>query len=179
MSKRLIITAALAATAALAIASSGAALGQGASSTSTPRCTSAALAVWIGVGEGTGAAGSNYYPLELTNVSGGRCHLFGFPGVSAWDGRQDGSAAARETGFTPHTVTLAPRASAHAVLQIVNAGNFSPSACRPVTAGSLKVYPPNARRAQLVPFQFSACSAKGPIFLRVRPVQPRVGVPGH
>ena len=50
---------------------------------------------------------------------------------------------------------------------------------RPVTADGLTVYPPGAVSAAQIPFRFRACSAKGPVFLSVTPVQPRVGVPGH
>ena len=112
-------------------------------------------------------------------MSSHTCHLFGFPGVSASNGHQLGSPAGRDTGVPAHTVTLAPGASSHSLLQIVDAGNFNPSACQPVEAASLTVYPPSATRAASVPFAFQACSAPGPIYMIVRPVQPRVGVPGH
>ena len=148
-------------------------------SATTARCATSALAVWIGLGEGGATAGSTFYPLELTNVSSHACHLFGFPGVSAFAGHQLGSPAQRNRAVPEHTVTLAPGETAHTVLQITDVGNFSSSQCGPVTATELKVIPPDERSAAGVPFSFRACSKAGPIFLTVQPVQPGVGVPGY
>jgi len=146
----------------------------------TPRCTTASLEVWLGVGGGGAQAGSTSYPLELTNVSGRTCHLFGFPGVSALAaGHQAGSAAGRNHSVPAATVTLRPNTTAHAVLRIADVGVFTPSSCKPVTAQALRVFAPGATRAAIVPFRFRACSAKGPVFLHVTAVQPHVGVPGH
>ena len=147
-------------------------------SSSTPACTTAGLAVWLGLGEGGGAAGSTYYPLEFTNVSGHACHLFGYPGVSARDGHQLGSPAGRSSA-PEHTIVLAKSATAHAFMQITDVANFSPSTCAPVTAGELNVYPPNQLSAKPIPFSFRACSKTGPVFLSVQPVQPGVGIPGY
>ena len=146
----------------------------------TPRCTTAGLEVWLGVGTGGAAAGSTSYPMELTNVSGRTCHLFGFPGVSALAaGHQAGSAAGRDHSAPEHAVTLHPHTTAHAVLQITDVGVFTPSACKPVTADELRVFAPGASRAATIPFRFRACSATGPVFLHVTAVQPKVGIPGH
>ena len=146
---------------------------------STARCATPALAVWLGLGEGGGTAGSTFYPLELTNVSSHACHLFGFPGVSAWRGHLLGSPAQRSHAVPAHTVTLLPGETAHTVLQITDAGNFSRSRCAPVTAFGLKVIPPDETTSAGVPFNFRACSKTGPVFLTVQPVQPGVGVPGY
>ena len=146
--------------------------------TSTPRCKTGALEVWLGVGTGGAGAGSTVYPLEFTNESNQRCHLFGFPGVSAQRaGHQVGSAADRDHAVAARTVTLAPRATAHAQLRITNASVIA--GCKPVTAEGLSVFPPGAVSAADVPFRFKACSAVGKPFLSVQVVQPRVGVPGH
>ena len=146
---------------------------------STARCSTSALAVWIGVGEGGATAGSTFYPLELTNVSSHACHLFGFPGVSAFAGHQLGSPAQRNHAVPKHTVTLLPGETAHTVVQITDVSNFSRSQCAPVTAFGLKVIPPDERTSLSVPFSFRACSKAGPIYLAVQPVQPGVGVPGY
>jgi hypothetical protein len=144
----------------------------------TPRCHTRALAVWLGVGAGGGQAGSTVYPVELTNISGRRCQLYGYPGVSARVGaHQAGSAARRNGAVAPRTVTLAPRATAHTLLQITDVSALP--GCKPVTADGLRVYPPGAVTAAQIPFRFRACSATGPVFLSVQTVQPRVGVPGH
>ena len=146
----------------------------------TPRCTAAGLEIWLGVGGGGGQAGSTAYPMEFTNVSGHACHLFGFPGVSAEvAGHQAGTAAQREHSTPERTVTLRAGATAHTVVQIADVSAFPSSSCKPVTAGGLTVYAPGAVNAAEIPFRFRACSAKGPRFLSVQPVQARVGVPGH
>ena len=83
--------------------------------------------MWLGLGVGGGAAGSIYYPVEFTNVTGHTCHLFGFPGVSAiYNGHQAGSPAGWGTSpfFPKRTVTLAPGATAHTVLRIANVTRF-------------------------------------------------------
>ena len=137
----------------------------------TPRCTTSGLVVWLNT-NGSGTAGSVFYKLRFTNLSGHACTLTGYPGVSGVNlaGHRLGSPAARDTSRTPHTVRLAAGASRTAVLQIVSVGNFSAAACRPVTAAGLRVFPPNATRSKVVPFPFRACSRSGPIYLRVRPV---------
>jgi hypothetical protein len=137
----------------------------------TPRCTTSGLVIWLNT-QGDGTAGSTFYKLRFTNLSGHACTLTGYPGVSGVNlaGHRLGSAAARDHSVAPHTVRLAAGASRTAVLQIVNVGNFSASSCRPVTAAGLRVFPPNATRSKVVPFPFRACSRSGPIYLRVRPV---------
>jgi hypothetical protein len=149
-------------------------------SVTTPRCTTAGLEVWLGIGGGGGQAGSVSYPMEFTNVSGHTCHLYGFPGVSAEvGGHQVGSPAQRDHSAPEQTVTLGAGATAHTALQITDVSAFPAARCRPVTADGLTVYPPGAFTPAAIPFTFRACSAKGPVFLSVAPVQPRVGVPGH
>ena len=144
----------------------------------TRACSTSRLEVWLGVGEGGAAAGSTYYPLEFTNTSSRNCRLFGFPGVSAVANGQLGSPARRNRAHPTQTITLLPGATAHTVLQIVDVGNFSPSKCKPADASDLRVYPPGQFSAAEIPFGFRACSAKGPIFLSVEPIQPGIGIPG-
>jgi Protein of unknown function (DUF4232) len=145
----------------------------------TQSCSTSGLEVWLGLGEGGGAAGSTYFPLEFTNISNRRCTLFGFPGVSAIATRQLGSAADRNRAHPTQHVTLLPGSTAHTVLQIVDVDNFSSSKCKPAEASALHIYPPGQFKAAGIPFSFRACSAKGPIFLRVEPIQPGIGIPGH
>jgi hypothetical protein len=148
-------------------------------SSATPKCATSGLAVWLGVGAGGAAAGSTYYPLEFTNVSGSSCHLFGYPGVSASSGHQVGKAADRNPSSSAQTVVLAPGATAHALLQVTDVSNFPASSCKPVTASGLQVYPPDQFSAAFIPFPLRACSGTSETFLSVSPVQPSVGVPGH
>lgn len=134
-----------------------------------PPCTTSGLVIWLDT-QGNGAAGSIFYTLEFTNLSSRACTLQGYAGVSAVNltGHALGSAAGRDHTITPRLVTLAGGASAKAVLRIVEAGNFPPSACRQVTAAGLRVYPPNSTRSKAVPFPFGACSQAGPVYLSVQ-----------
>lgn len=133
-----------------------------------PRCAASGLVVWLDT-RGSAAAGSSYYTLEFTNLSGHACTLAGYPGVSAIDraGHQVGSAAGRNPSPV-RLVRLARGDTATAVLQIVQAANFPPAACHRVTAAGLRVYPPNQTAARIVPFPFPACSRRGPVFLQVK-----------
>jgi hypothetical protein len=137
-----------------------------------PVCTTAKLVVWLDT-QGGGAAGSTYYHLQFTNLSGRACTLHGYPGVSAIDlsDHQLGSAASRNATHTPRTVTLAAGSTATAVLQIGQASNFPASVCHQTTAAGLRVYPPNQTRSKTIPFPFRACSRTGPVYLTIEPIQ--------
>ena len=170
--RRLLSAGALACAAALgpaaALAAPGAAHG---GRIATPACTTSGLDIWLNT-QGNGAAGTIYYDLEFTNLSGSTCTLFGYPGVSATNltGTQLGSAAVR-IGATPQTVTLANGATATALVGIVEGGIFPPAQCGPVTAAGLRIYPPNQSQSKRVPFPFAACSKTGPQYLKIMPVQ--------
>jgi Protein of unknown function (DUF4232) len=137
---------------------------------SVPSCTTSGLVVWMDT-QGDGAAGTIYYKLEFTNQSGKTCSLYGYPGVSAVDlsGAQLGTAGSRDQSKV-RTVRLANGATATAVLRVVEAGNFPSSTCHIKSAAGVRVYPPNQKASKVVPFPFSACSAKGPAILRVQAV---------
>jgi hypothetical protein len=137
-----------------------------------PKCATSGLVVWLDT-QGNGTLGSVYYNLQLTNLSGHKCTVTGYPGVSAVNlaGRQLGTAAARDTAKKAKAITLASGATAVAVLRIVDTGAFSPSACGQVTAAGLRVYPPNQAASKVVPFPFDACSRSGPAYLTVQVVQ--------
>jgi hypothetical protein len=142
-----------------------------------PKCVTSHLSVWLGI-PGQGAAGSVYYQMQFTNVGSTTCTLYGFPGVSAWNGHMLGSPAPWAHITPTHTVTLAPRATAHTVLRIVNVSNCPVSTCNPVTATALRVFPPNNTVARFIPFPFRACSKAGPQYLDVwGPIVPGVGIP--
>jgi len=131
-----------------------------AGTTGTPRCKTAALVVWLDTRAGA-AAGSTYYKLKLTNLSGHACTLTGFPGVSAVDlrGRQIGPAANRDRTVTPRTIRLANGSTAAALLRVTNPGNYDPSVCHPVTAAGLRVYPPNAFASKVIPYPLRVCAS--------------------
>jgi hypothetical protein len=144
----------------------------GAARTAVPACATSGLDVWLDT-QGSGAAGTVYYTLELTNLSGGSCTLFGYPGVSgvSLSGAQLGSAATRNPSFTPHAVTLANGATATAIVGIRQVSLFQPAQCMPVTAAGLRVFPPGQTASKVVPFPFGACSKAGPDYLTVMAVR--------
>jgi hypothetical protein len=173
-----LVTAALVATvfgAYVAVATAAAAQTDGAGTSGRAlagECATSGLVVWLNT-VGNGTAGSIYYTLEFTNLSGHACTLHGYPGVSALGlgGQQLGSAASFDHTHAASLVTLARGATATATLRIVEAGNFPASVCHQVSAAALRVYPPDQTRAAQVPFPFAACARKGPVFLTVAPAQ--------
>jgi hypothetical protein len=171
------------ATAAVAVPTTALASSAGARAPAQPaavhRCYQTQLRAWLGV-PGSGAAGSTYYELELSNISGQACTLYGYPGVSALtSGHQDGSAASRSASHPATLVLLEPRVTAHVILQITDVGNFPPSACDPVTANTLRVYAPGDYSALFIPFSVPACGTAGPLYLHVSATIPGTGIPGY
>jgi uncharacterized protein DUF4232 len=152
---------------AVAAASAGSP-GRTEAAASTPLCQTPGLVIWLDT-KGNGTAGTTFYKLHFTNLSGRACTLNGFPFLFAVNlaGRQVGRRAVFRKP-APHLITLANGKTATAVLGIVDTGVFTPSACRPVTAAGLRVFPPNQTRSKLVPFPFSACSRRhGPASLTI------------
>jgi hypothetical protein len=138
-----------------------------------PGCATSGLVAWMDT-QGDGAAGSIYYTLDFTNLSGHACTLRGYPGVSAvsLSGRQLGSPA--RWGTSPATtVRLASGATAYAVLRysdVVTSGS-GPRPCDAVTAAGLRVYPPDQTASKTVPFPLKACTRSGLVYMSVTPVQ--------
>jgi hypothetical protein len=102
--------------------------------------------------------------------------LYGYPGVSfvaapSRTGAQIGVAAQRNGAFAKMTVRLASGGTAHAWLQVTVAGNYPASACQPVTARWLRVYPPGETVAGYVGHIFNACSSTSTTLLSVLPVR--------
>jgi hypothetical protein len=151
-------TAALGTTMALSSASGSPALAAG-----TSACKTSALVIWSNNGAGGGTAGSVYYKIRFTNLSGHSCTLAGYPRVSAVNlaGKRIGGPAQQEAGGQPKIVKLAKGATATALLRIVDAANFSPSACHEVTAAGLRVSPPGQSAPKVVPLPFATCSRVG------------------
>jgi Protein of unknown function (DUF4232) len=173
--------------AAFAASSSAASAGPGAArvaSAAIPKCAALGqhgyVSVWVADGQANGAAGTIYYPLEFTNLSGHSCSMHGFPGVSAISrsGRQLGSPARwRSGGGTPRTVIVRPGATVHATLAYSDAVVGSVTGCDPVsTTSELRIYLPDQRSATFAFFfDLTACSHAGPIYLGVGPIKPGVG----
>ena len=158
------------------LAAIAAALAAGGANASVPTCGGQSTLVWFGDGPGGATAGSTDYPLELTNTTHATCTIYGYPGVSAWalGGKQVGPPASRSGGGSVATVTLAPGATAHALLRITDWGA---ECTKGVSALGLKVYVPAQHQSQLIDFPLTVCASRG--VLSVAPVHAGVGVPGY
>jgi len=149
--------------------------GAGAAPTGVAACADTNTQVWLGDGEGGGTAGAIYYPLEFSNVGHRACTLYGYPGVSAWGsgGGPVGLAATR--AVSAHTtVTLAPNATAHALLRIADYGALCSTA---LNALGLAVYAPGQRQSRSIEFALEVCAHRS--VLSVGPVRAGVGIPGY
>lgn len=120
------------------------------------------------LGSPNGTAGTIYYQLVFRNTGSTTCTLFGYPGVSyvrGEAGTQTGDPASRNPTIsgqsTPAVVTLAPGASAHAVVGEVDVEAYSSSVCKPTAVRGLRVYPPDQSTALFVPQVTKGCVATG------------------
>ena len=138
-------------------------------------CPTSSLQVKQGVAQGY--AGGVYVVIDFTSTSGSTCTLYGYPGVSLVSGppyTQIGLAAKRSTSTPRKLLTLTPGATAHAVLQIVDALNYPPASCGPAKATALKVYPPNQTVPVYLPNTSNGCTKPVQI-LSIGTVQPGSG----
>jgi hypothetical protein len=135
-----------------------------------PRCRTPHLAIWLEPTAG-GTAGSFYYHLQFTNLSGHSCILRGFPSVSAVTlvGIRIGGAASRSAAKV-QTIRLAQTKTASVVLRVVDTGNYPASHCHPVIAAGLRVYPPGDTVSKVIPFSFRACRSDAVAGLSVKAV---------
>ena len=143
--------------------------------TGPPACPTSSLRVKQGVAQGY--AGGVYEVIDFTNTSGSPCSLYGYPGVSLVSGppyTQIGLAAKRTASTRPKPVTLAPGATANALLQIVDALNYPSASCGPTQAAALKIYPPNQTVPVYLPTTSNGC-AKSVQIMYIGPVQPGAG----
>ena len=145
------------------------------SARAVPACTSSELGVWLAISKGDVAAGSVFYPLEFTNLSGHACSLDGYPGVSAMSraDTQQGSPATRYLGTNPRAVVLAAGATAHAKFVWSDTAVYTAPGCDPTSdVATLRVYPPGQRSATSAMFSLEACSRPGAWFMSVGPIVP-------
>ena len=146
--------------AALLLAAIVLAPGAGAAATAKP-CSSKSLVIWAGEEPGGATAGSTYYRIEFTNLSGSPCRIDGPPGVSAVDlhGKRIGAPAGVEPGKTSaQLVTVPPGYSASATLRIVDALNYPKGKCKPTLAVGLRVTVPGGTGAKVAPLAFRTCA---------------------
>jgi len=142
-----------------AAASGAAASPSGPAAAAGPACATTSLKASID-GNGGAAAGSLYAVIDFTNTSDAPCTLYGYPGVSLTtaSAAQIGAAAARSAAPAPTLVTLAPGATANAVLRTADPGDYYPDAlCHPVLSAYVKIYPPGQAQPVQLPFKTSAC----------------------
>jgi hypothetical protein len=141
---------------------------------STPRCATSDLVIWM-QSDGA-AAGSVFYTLMFTNLSGHACTLDGHPGVSAASltGRRVGSPASWSPP-RPRLVRLASGGTAYALLQYsdVVTGGGGPRPCHAVTAAGLRIFPPGRTASKIVPIPLTACTTSGLVYMNVQAVQRR------
>jgi hypothetical protein len=122
-------------------------------------CPNGSLQLKLGLAQGY--AGGVYQVIDFTNSSGSTCTLTGYPGVSLVSGppfTQIGLAAKRGGTAPVKTITLAPGATANALLQIVDALNFPTATCAPAKATDLRVYPPNQTLGVYLPSASQGCA---------------------
>jgi hypothetical protein len=138
-------------------------------------CPTRSLQVKLGVSQGT--AGSVYTAIDFTNIGNVTCTLYGYPGVSLAGGKpvkQIGKAAVENPATPRALVTLQPNTTGNALLQIVDAGNYPPNRCDPMTAHYLQIYPPNQTTPVFLRYKIQAC-AKPVRLLTVDVVKPGSG----
>jgi len=146
-------------------------------------CPAASLRVTVDTSQTDGAAGSTYYPVDFINVSDTPCGMYGFPGMSfvtagGRPGQQIGAAAQRNPAFGDLAVRLTAGGVAHAWLQVAQAANYPASACQPVTAHWLRIFPPEDTGAVYVGQSFPACGDSSAQLLTVTPVRSGNGKQG-
>lgn len=145
--------------------------------TAAPRCRAASSSgtttvAWMGL-PGDGYAGGVLYQLEFSNIGLHTCTLRDYPQVVAIaNGHQAGLPAGHGPG-TPPLVTLRPGATAHAVLNVHDAGAL----CPPTTATALSVTPPGQAIAWTPPVTVQVCRHRPT--MDVAPVRSGTGVPFH
>ncbi|MBS1886092.1 MAG: DUF4232 domain-containing protein [Actinobacteria bacterium] len=144
-----------------------------AEATAAKACPASGLVIWAGEEPGGGTAGSVYYRIEFTNLSGATCTLSGYPKVNAVDlkGRRIGAPATHEAGKA-RRVTLAPGKSATATLRIVDALNFPTNQCKVTIAAGLRVSVPGGTGTKVAPLAFETCADASSKTLAVAPVAP-------
>jgi hypothetical protein len=145
--------------------------------TGIPVATCATRDLSVKIGDSEGTAGSVYTVLDFTNVGADTCTMYGYPGVSFGAGKpvkQVGLAAAENKTPPRVLVMLHPGQVANALLRVVDAGNFSSSACGPTAATLLQIFPPNQTTPVYLQYSSQACS-KPVQTLFVNVVQPGAG----
>ena len=111
-----------------------------------------------------GYAGGFDVTIGFTNTSSATCTLYGYPGVSLVSASyaQLGLPATRLGTVPVKLVTLAPGATASAMVQIADALNYPSPTCSPVKAAYLRVFPPNQTASVYLANTSQTCSKPVP-----------------
>jgi hypothetical protein len=165
--------AALAASAAPATpAGPAASAARAAAAAPVPACATSGLVIWL-TSHGV-AAGTAFYTLNFTNLSGHACTLVGHPGVAAVSlaGHQVGAPAGWEPPAA-RVVRLANDATGYALIRYsdVITGGGGPKPCDAVLSAGLRVFPPGQTAAKQVPLPLPACTRPHVVYMYVEPVQ--------
>jgi hypothetical protein len=109
-------------------------------------------------GQQSGAAGTIYQHMALTNTGSDKCTISGYPTAFLYgsDGNALGNGASARPQPAPSIITLAPNETAHTILGYPQAGNFNPGVCS-VKSVSLKLYPPSATSPLETPLEVAWC----------------------
>ena len=136
------------------------------------RCSAAHTLVWFAA-NANATAGTVFYPIEFTNT-GATCWMRGYPMVAA-AGRNGNKVSpyASRNGMRPRTIVLRHNQTAHAMLGIVEPGNFSH--CHVRGASALRVNPPNQHRKVIDTINYLVCTSRRS--LNISPVRAGIGVP--
>lgn len=110
-------------------------------------------------GQQSGAAGTVYQHMILTNTGHRKCRISGFPTAFLYgsNGYAIGNSAAARVQPAPVDITLAPNESANTVLGYPQAGNFDPGVCSADKSVSVKIYPPSSTTALETPVAVAWC----------------------
>ena len=110
-------------------------------------------------GQQSGAAGTIYQHIALTNIGKGNCTLSGYPTAFLYgsNGYALGNSAAAQSQPAPIVVTLASGETAHTVLGYPQAGNFNPGVCSANKSISLELYPPSSTTVLSIPLTIAWC----------------------
>lgn len=108
--------------------------------------------------EASGAAGTTYYTITLTN-KGAPCETGGYAGVSTIGsaGEQLGAPATRN-GTNFNKIEVATGATLKFILGVANAAAYDPAECQLTKATALKVYPPNDYTWLTIPTIIDTCN---------------------
>jgi hypothetical protein len=139
-------------------------------------CLSRYLNGSVGLSQGT--AGSVMIAIVFQNLDNVPCTLYGFPGVAQAAGTpvtDIGQPSTENPTTARELVTLQPGGYANATLQIVDAGTYSASTCKPVAATWLAVIPPNQTVPLYIQYSSNACKGMSVKLLTVTAVRPGNG----